>query len=538
MSWKISVRAVVAAAVSAGWIASTGAAGPPGRPDVPGVVIDHIPASSGIYIGSPSLAVLPGGDYVASHDEFGPKSRERKLAVSHVFRSGDRGRTWKRISTVEGAFWSKLFVHRGALYFIGTDRHYGNAVIRRSDDGGATWTSPTDGRNGLLRDDGEYHCAPMPVIEHGGRLWHGMERRDPPAGWGVNFRAGMFSVPVDADLLDASRWTFSGFLPSDRSWNGGDMGGWLEGNAVVAPDGGLVDVLRVQTRSPDEKAALVRISPDGKSASFDPAEGFVRFPGGAKKFAIRFDPQTKMYWSLATIVHERHRAPNPGGIRNTLALTRSADLREWEVRCILLYHPDVKKHGFQYVDWLFDGEDLIAACRTACDDGQGGAHNNHDANYLTFHRFGNFRRLTPEDSVPMPEKEELKKELGALTLTGSGFEMSRLDNGEKAFSNRDYVWQDVPEPFRGWRLTRTAGGERAEIRVRAGRAATVHVATALSQKGVLLEGWRKTDHMFRYTDRNRTVMTVFTRPMAGGDEAIVPQGNWTGTIVLVPEGGP
>ena len=42
---------------------------------VPGVVIDHIPASEQRYVGSPSLAVLPDGAYVASHDEFGPKSQ-------------------------------------------------------------------------------------------------------------------------------------------------------------------------------------------------------------------------------------------------------------------------------------------------------------------------------------------------------------------------------------------------------------------------------------------------------------------------------
>ena len=94
--------------------------------------------------------------------------------------------------------------------------------------------------------------------------------------------------------------------------------------------------------------------------------------------------------------------PNPGSIRNTLALTSSPDLRSWTIHCILLYHADVKKHGFQYADWLFDGEDLIAACRTAYDDGLGGARNNHDANFLTFHRFANFRRLTMADSVPNP----------------------------------------------------------------------------------------------------------------------------------------
>jgi hypothetical protein len=177
------------------------------------------------------------------------------------------------------------------------------------------------------------------------------------------------------------------------------MGAWLEGNAVVTSDGELLDILRVQTRSPDEKAAIVHVSSDGTHASFDPETGFVTFPGGAKKFTIRHDSRSGLYWSIASIVPKKHRAENPGGIRNTLALTCSSDLRHWTVRCILLYHPEVKLHGFQYVDWQFDGHAIIAVCRTAYEDGQGGAHNNHDANFLTFHRWNHFRDLTMVDSV-------------------------------------------------------------------------------------------------------------------------------------------
>lgn len=192
--------------------------------DVPGVIVHHSPKSSGLYIGSPSLAVLPNGDYVASHDEFGPKSAEHTRAISHIYRSGDRGQSWRRTATIDGAFWSTLFTHRDSLYLIGTDKHHGNAVIRRSEDGGVTWTQPLDRRSGLLRDDGQYHCAPVPVLHFGGRLWRGMERRDPPVGWGVNYRAGMLSVPAEADLLDASQWTFATFLPSNTNWNQGDFG--------------------------------------------------------------------------------------------------------------------------------------------------------------------------------------------------------------------------------------------------------------------------------------------------------------------------
>jgi hypothetical protein len=71
----------------------------------------------------------------------------------------------------------------------------------------------------------------------------------------------------------------------------------------------------------------------------------------------------------------------------------------WTVRCVLLQHVDRTVHGFQYVDWLFDGDDIIAACRTAYDDDGTGAHSFHDANFLTFHRIANFRSRSMADSA-------------------------------------------------------------------------------------------------------------------------------------------
>ena len=375
---------------------------PPNK--VPGLIIDHSPAASGLYIGSPSIVILTNGDYVASHDFFGPKSGEHECATTVVFRSQDRGNTWKKVSEIYGAFWSSLFVHGGALYLLGPNRHHGDIYIRRSIDSGENWTLATNAQTGVLRDDGQYHCGPMPVVEHDHRLWRAFERRDPPEGWGTTYGAGMLSISVDADLLNATNWTSSNFLPNDRSWNGGDMGGWLEGNAVVARDGRVFDILRVETRSCPEKAAIVSISAEGKAASFQPLSGFINFPGGAKKFAIRYDIKSDRYWSLTTIVAEQDKkAGRPAGIRNTLALTSASELTNWTVRCILLHHPDTVKHGFQYADWQFDGDDVIAAVRTAFDDDPGGAHSAHDANYLTFHRWKNFRQLRMADSVSEAE---------------------------------------------------------------------------------------------------------------------------------------
>ncbi|WP_229252868.1 sialidase family protein [Dyadobacter helix] len=364
---------------------------------VPGSIVAHSPASSGLYIGSPSICVLKNGDYLASHDLFGPQSKEFVSPVSKIYSSSDKGKSWKEISTINGQFWSKLFVHRGGLYFMGTSKHHGNVIIRKSEDNGVTWTEPSNGESGLLLA-GEYHCAPMSFIEHNGRLWRAMEdAMGTVKKWGKRYGAFMMSIPLEADPMKAANWTSSNVLPYDSTMLNGHFGAWIEGNAVVDPQGQVWDVLRVDDRSTlREKAAFVKISDDGKTASFDRNRGFIDFPGGSKKFTIRYDPKSKRYWSLVNYIPDAvkatHTGKNPASIRNTQALFSSKDLINWDFHKIVLEHPDVVNHGFQYVDFMFDKKDIIFLSRTAYDDGLGGAHNNHDANFLTFHRIKNFRK--------------------------------------------------------------------------------------------------------------------------------------------------
>ena len=96
---------------------------------------------------------------------------------------------------------------------------------------------------------------------------------------------------------------------------------------------------------------------------------------------------------LTNLVQPEFKELNPVSVRNAQALCSSSDLINWKTHCIALQHDDVKNHGFQYVEWLFDGNDIIFLSRTAYEDAAGGANNNHDANFLTFHRIRNFRSL-------------------------------------------------------------------------------------------------------------------------------------------------
>ena len=343
----------------------------------PGVVIDHQPASTGMYIGSPSIAVLPDGAYVCSHDLFGPNSTENSSGVTRVFVSRDRGATWGKTAELHDQFWSSLFFLRKQLYLLGITGQYGRIVIRRSSDEGMTWSAPA-----YLTNDPGYHTAPVPVVVERGRVWRAFEYH-PAGAWG-GFQAFVASAPEKADLLDARNWSFTNRLlyPSDA----GAGKTWLEGNAVVGPEHQILDILRVDNI---EKAAIAEVHDGVLKFS-----ALVDFPGGAKKFSIHYDKVSRKYWTLSNpaLESEPLSATNPAMVRNTLALMSSADLHHWTVEKIVLTHPDAAKFAFQYVDWQFDGADIVAVSRTAFEDETGGAHRAHDANFLTFHRIRNFRK--------------------------------------------------------------------------------------------------------------------------------------------------
>ena len=505
---------------------------------VPGVVVAHSPASTKVYLGSPGICILPEGTYLAKCDLFGPGAPREGGPITRVFRSTDRGKTWTHLSDVQQLFWASVFAHRGAVYLLGSGGESGHeAVIRRSSDGGRTWTEPKDEHTGRLQAKGVHHCAPTPVIEHEGRLWRGMETVV-GGGWGHPFRAMMMSIPADADLLDASAWTFSNGVPSDRNWLEGKFGGWLEGNAVPAPNGHIVNILRVHYLPAGGKAAVVDVSDDGRRLQFDPDTGFINCPGGCKKLNIRFDPVSKLYWNISNWIPPWDQGGNPERTRNTMALSSSKDLRGWRVKTIVVYHPDLSQHGFQYVDWVFDDQDIVALSRTACDDGLGGAHNQHDANFLTFHRITGFRELTMDDSAPVERIEEVIAETDDFTALGYGFQTAPFGEGLIAFGNRDYVWKNVPDRLAsGGSFTRTNGGERGRIFVRAKRDCTVYVATGRGTAAYEMLKWEPVEEAeFCYTDKGESRMRLYSRQLKAGEQGCVQQCGWTGTIVFLPKG--
>ncbi|WP_199118605.1 T9SS type A sorting domain-containing protein [Pedobacter sp. ASV28] len=386
----------------------------------PGTVIAQSPTPLTRTYASPSIVVLPDGTYVVSHDYTG--------TVSSIYRSTDNGVTWNFTTQVPNCHWATLFVHNNALYLMGTAKSFGNIVIYKSVDGGFSWTTASSSTTGLLFA-GRYHTGPVPVVVHNGRIWRAYEESPDPDNE-RDFHAFVLSAPANADLLDAANWTKSNIMRFDESWLNAKRPNWFEGNIVVTPNGDVIDFMRLETWQAVgggmpittggatglqryEVAAKIAVSADGSTISFNnTAAEYAHFPGSESKFTIRYDATSGKYWTIVskisvfTSTWETYNLPSHQ--RNVLALYSSSDLVNWEHKYDIIKWNEgypVKTwdvFGFQYADWQFQGNDIVAVSRTAWY-----GERYHNANLITFHRIANFRTKqlsdSPADLLPLTQ---------------------------------------------------------------------------------------------------------------------------------------
>uniref|UniRef100_UPI003342237A sialidase family protein n=1 Tax=Pseudopedobacter sp. TaxID=1936787 RepID=UPI003342237A len=291
-----------------------------------------------IYLGSPSIIKLSNGDLLASLDYFGPNRPKDSLGRSNrtsIYQSSDNGQTWQHLKDLDGMYWANLFEHKGDLYLLGTTSANGSIAIRKSTDNGLTWTTPASSSTGLLFNEGlsgaapRYHGAPTPIAKAAGRLYRAFENvEDLTASGFRGYRAFVVSIDENDDLLDATKWAKSNELTFNGAWDppgSASTTGWIEGNAIVGPDGKIWNMMRVNSTPFFDRSALLEITNNGQTISFNPSSDFISFPGGSCKFVVRKDTTTNIYWAM---LNDNTNGVEPNQ-RNVLALYASSDLRNW-----------------------------------------------------------------------------------------------------------------------------------------------------------------------------------------------------------------
>eukprot|EP01006_Ploeotia_vitrea_P045069 TRINITY_DN66894_c3_g1_i1.p1 TRINITY_DN66894_c3_g1~~TRINITY_DN66894_c3_g1_i1.p1 ORF type:complete len:519 (-),score=32.31 TRINITY_DN66894_c3_g1_i1:147-1703(-) len=488
------------------------------------------PEKTEIYIGSPSIARNPEtGVLVASADRFGHGAHPGNVSIFH---SHDNGLNWKLTVWVVGNYWANLHYNdtTKVLWLLGGMK---DIRIASSKDFGFTWSSSTlfPAPTGHV-----FNTGPTPMLYANGKVWRGIEYSQSHVVWPLTYEAMLIYADQKSDLMSPSSWKRTPPVKFQRSWIPHDwtpqpsFPGYLEGNAVQAPDNQVYEFLRFNTRPyAGNYAVALKVSPSSSpTMSF---HSIVKLPGGHTKFVIRRDSVSGLYYTLSNYNHD----PKWQDQRNILVLCVSEDLFNWHILTTLLMDDtgvplqiSVDYTGFHYVDWKFVGSSIYYVIRT----GYRGSNSYHNSNRMTFKIIENFR------DYKVPQRAKL------ATVTGHGWNNAVLANGNKIFSNRDYTWKLVDTRITGLNVTQLPGGASnhtsiaINIKVETGGvlyiAATPPTYYAMggdSEKGT---SWMFTNYAMQYTDEHSTFINVYAMAVQPGQELSIPQHNcgWAGCMLL------
>ena len=93
-----------------------------------------------------------------------------------------------------------------------------------------------------------------------------------------------------------------------------------------------------------------------------------------------------------------------------------------------------------------------------------------DSGDLEFVRQLDERHATIETELQADRNDLVRREHelagdARVAVLGDGFVLKTLQNSAQAYSNRPYLWENVPENIEGWNYTRIDGGDTPESHI-------------------------------------------------------------------------
>jgi hypothetical protein len=367
------------------------------------------------YVEGPGLVRLDDGVLVAVVPVV-PRaewSAERRATQSrtHIVRSADGGKTWQPIA--ELPYYSAApWLHRGALYLFankgGTKSRNDDLLLLRSTDGGKTWSEPVtlfqghfwNCHTGMAVRDNKIYWAIDDLslgAKRGPRAVSGDLSGDPmnPGAWRISEPVAFPGVP---EALTNPK--FASLTSQYLEPNVLNVRGKLRVLATVKP----------KRQSTAGLCALLDLQDDGTQLDLKFTQ-YHPMPGGQLKFCVIWDEVSQMFWATANLVVDsqgafdwfkegeklgkvRYASGLGGNDRRFLMLLYGVDGLNWlQAGCVA--QAGKVSQSFMYARPVIDGDDLAIVARSSIN-----APDQHDADYATFHRVHDFRRLalklTPE----------------------------------------------------------------------------------------------------------------------------------------------
>ncbi len=336
---------------------------------------------------SPAILIHTNADgsrvlYVA-HEISRLRNHKETSTVTCLKESRDGGESWVTLAMAADMRWAGLIEHNGCLYLFGNRSSNGHCMVAEWKLCDGSFRSASLGMNAM-------GSAPCAVAIANGRIYRAQN-------------GAVISAPADCDLLVGANWTVSNsphklILREDFERITGqktdpDKRFWLEeGNVIVGPDGSLYAMYRLDATPTWGYAAIFRLSTDGTTLSTLENDGsIIRFPSNQSKFMIKRDPKSGEYLTFVSLP-----TGNFTHQRNVLGLAASSDLLHWRVldtvlvdRQMMNNRQSIYAHAFQYVDFDFDGENILLLVREACGD----TCVYHDGIAVTLYTLENYQNL-------------------------------------------------------------------------------------------------------------------------------------------------
>ena len=333
----------------------------------------------------------------------------------HVMRSEDHGRSWREVSQLP-YYSGRPWLHDGRLYLFaftpGPKQRNDDLLLLCSDNGGRTWSKPVT----LFR--GHYWNCNTNLVVRDAKLYWSVD--DLTYGNGDKRTTRAICGDLSSGPMNSAAWRMSAPVPfpgvprqlSDPKLDAlGDR--FLEPNVIeVAGRLRVVSSVKLNSQTTTNLCALYDLEDrDGKLDL-----KFVQYHpmlGGHLDFSVVRDDVSNMFWACANLAVDSRESldfwkkarasgkyretSTAGDDRRFLMLLYGLDGINWfQAGCIA--QAAMLSQSFMYAVPVVDGDDLAIVSRSSIN-----AAHQHDADYCTFHRVKNFRRLAL-NLFPQPEE--------------------------------------------------------------------------------------------------------------------------------------